>query len=506
MLNTFSAYSNNVQISNVRLTGQDTTNNFTMVEFDISWENSWRYSAGPANWDAAWVFVKYRVGSGGQWQHASLNNTGHTVCSGSAITNGFLNPGLPFNSSTNPSLGIFLYRSTPGSGTFLCPDVQLRWNYGINSVSDNAQVDIKVFAIEMVYIPSGSFYVGSGGSESGAFYKYPNTGTPYFISSENAITVGTGADNLFYPNQSGEAGDQDGPVPAVYPKGFNAFYAMKYEVSQQGYVDFLNTLTRIQQMARVEADISGTSVTNIWVMCNSASSFARSYIKCRPTIPPQPSRVAFLVDQNGNHIGDEETDGLNVACGLLSYGDLSAYLDWAALRLMTEFEFEKCGRGIEAPVPNEFAWGDNAYFPHSGVDNINMPTEVPTDPMSNVASYSNAGPLRVGIFARTNTDRPAAGAGYYGCMELNSNLLEIGANIGSAAGRAYTGNHGDGSLSADGKQNVAFWPDPVTAIGIFFRGGSYVSPADPLSGRKNAALLNGARNAAYGARGVRTAQ
>src|SRR5688572_2619558 len=84
--------SNNVQVSNVRLTGQNTTDDFTMVEFDITWENSWRYSAGPSNWDAAWIFVKYRIGPAGAWQHALLNNTGHTSCGGATITNGFLSP------------------------------------------------------------------------------------------------------------------------------------------------------------------------------------------------------------------------------------------------------------------------------------------------------------------------------------------------------------------------------------------------------------------------------
>ena len=53
--------SNNIQVSNVRLTNQNTTDDFTMVEFDISWENSWRYSGGPSNWDAAWIFIKYKI-------------------------------------------------------------------------------------------------------------------------------------------------------------------------------------------------------------------------------------------------------------------------------------------------------------------------------------------------------------------------------------------------------------------------------------------------------------
>ena len=128
LLVTQQALSNNVQVSNVRLTAQNTTDDFTMVEFDITWENSWRYSGGPSNWDAAWIFVKYRIGVAGAWQHALLNDTGHTGCGNATITNGLLSPGVPFHPTTNPSLGIFLYRSSAGTGTFSCQDVQLRWN------------------------------------------------------------------------------------------------------------------------------------------------------------------------------------------------------------------------------------------------------------------------------------------------------------------------------------------------------------------------------------------
>src|SRR5688572_1299590 len=188
MVITYQAWSNNIQVSNVRLTGQNTTSDFTMVEFDISWENSWRYDAGPANWDAAWIFVKYKIGPG-PWLHAWLNNTGHQVCASSTVANGLLTPGAPFNSTMNPVLGAFLYRSASGNGTFTCQDVQLRWNYGANGVADNAQVDIKVFAIENVYIPEGTFVIGSGGDEIGAFFT-AISGGPYTISSEALINVG----------------------------------------------------------------------------------------------------------------------------------------------------------------------------------------------------------------------------------------------------------------------------------------------------------------------------
>ncbi|MEI6436470.1 MAG: hypothetical protein WCP32_16710, partial [Bacteroidota bacterium] len=52
---------NNINVSNVKLTGQNTTDDFAMVQFDISWDNSWRAASAPYNWDAAWVFVKYRI-------------------------------------------------------------------------------------------------------------------------------------------------------------------------------------------------------------------------------------------------------------------------------------------------------------------------------------------------------------------------------------------------------------------------------------------------------------
>ena len=143
------------------------------------------------------MFVKYRIGTGA-YQHTWLNNTGHVNPTGSTIAAGLLDPALPYNQTTNPGIGVFIYRDANGTGTFSKTGVQLRWNYGANGVADNAIIDIRVYAIENVYVPQGSFYAGSGGTESNAFYKYPATTNPYQITSEGAITVGTAADNLYY--------------------------------------------------------------------------------------------------------------------------------------------------------------------------------------------------------------------------------------------------------------------------------------------------------------------
>jgi len=49
------AEGNNLRITNVAV--NQTTK---IVTFDISWDNSWRLAGAPTNWDAIWVFVKFR--------------------------------------------------------------------------------------------------------------------------------------------------------------------------------------------------------------------------------------------------------------------------------------------------------------------------------------------------------------------------------------------------------------------------------------------------------------
>ena len=50
------AQANGLRISNINLTGQNTTSNFILVQFDVTWDNAWRTASAPNNWDAAWVF------------------------------------------------------------------------------------------------------------------------------------------------------------------------------------------------------------------------------------------------------------------------------------------------------------------------------------------------------------------------------------------------------------------------------------------------------------------
>ena len=478
------AFANNVQISNVTITGAQPAEDYTLVQFDLSWENSWRLATAPANWDAVWVFVKYSNDAGSTWHHAYLNNAGNSTGTGTSATvqAGLLDEGTAFNAATNPALGAFMYRSTNGAGTFSVTDAQLRWNYGANGLSSTDIVQLKVFAVEMVYVPIADFSVGSGGTETSAFYKYPTTTNPYLIGSEDEITVGETADNLYYLSST-YGGDQAGPIPAAFPKGYAGFYCMKYEVSQQQYVDFLNTLTSTQATTRFS---------------NNDGNY----------------RHAISVSS-----GTYSTTNPYVACNYLSYMDGAAYADWSSLRPMTELEFEKACRGSESAVADEYAWGtttvaSSAYtLSNAGASNESIASNYSTT--AGNASYATTdgdinGPLRVGIFATAASSRVDAGASYYGIMELSGNLWERPVTLGNSTGRAFTGVNGNGVLSTDGHADISDWPGYDTsevtgATGAGMRGGSWNSAAASVcvSYRYYAASTATSRSSHYGARVLR---
>jgi formylglycine-generating enzyme required for sulfatase activity len=493
---------NNIQLSNITLTGQNTTSDFTMVQFNLTWENSWRVSSGPSNWDGAWVFVKYRVGTG-PWLHAFLNDTGHITGTGTAatITRGLNNTATAFHTTTNPAMGAFVHRSEDGAGAFTQTGLQLRWNYGANSIADGQAVDIKVFAVEMVYIPEGSFQVGDGTTTSvqGQF-RNGSTNTPLTIGSENALTLG-GTTNGYLANNNAigmwENDDFNNattkPLPAAFPKGFNAFYCMKYEISQQLWINFFNVLDITQKTNR---DITAGTF--------NSTGKASDAIVNRNNI----SWTSGDATLNGGTFG-------NVACNFLSWMDGAAFADWASLRPMTELEFEKACRGTLTPVENEFAWGTTSIIGATGISNIGANNEVASNSGANAVFNNNGnveGPLRVGSFATANSTRDLAGASYYGIMELSGNLWERPVSVGQATGRIFTAPiHGNGLLTNDGFCDIATWPGfdtgkVINAFGIGLRGGAWSHPSYLLlaSGRSYASDVAAERRTGTGFRAVRS--
>ena len=63
------AAANQIQVSQLTLLSISPGSHM-QVKFDLAWDNSWRCDqlgegrSAPGNWDAAWVFLKYRVSPG----------------------------------------------------------------------------------------------------------------------------------------------------------------------------------------------------------------------------------------------------------------------------------------------------------------------------------------------------------------------------------------------------------------------------------------------------------
>lgn len=490
---------NNIAIRNVMLTGNNITNHYTMIKFDLSWDNAWRVNAGPANWDAAWVFAKYRVQGETSWHHVTLHwvdgsgsGDGHIAPAGAAIASSNDN-------NAGGARGVFIYHNTDmPQGSVNYAGTQLRWDYGVDGVADASLVEVRVFAIEMVYVPQGSFYLGTGGAETGAFYTYPDTTQPYHVTSENAIPVGTTNGSLYY--KTVPYGDYGGPVPGAFPKGYAAFYCMKYELTQDQYVAFLNVLDSTQA---VNVGIGGNVVRNgitEWLTTNPLKP--GEYTTSNPYVP---ANIAFY--------------------------QLSAYMDWAALRPMTELEYEKACRGPVTPVHNEFAWGtpdmqgysngtvtDIHYrLTNAGTSNEVIDTNYSLGPGNAIWLHTALWSpyyyiTRAGAFAgsASNSGRATAGATYYGIMEMAGNMVEQVVSMGYPQGRAFTGAAGDGILDARGYTNESWSGGGAVFQGAGAKGGYYLSatPSDLMvSDRRTAsnyfAFLGGIFGA--GGRGVRTA-
>lgn len=595
-----SAKATNIQVSNVSLVNRNVGTKTTEIAFDLSWEQSWRYAplAGINNFDAAWVFVKYRLGgvdyqsgpgasslgtvvtvnttSGLRvgmpvwvhsgtgslpantlvsailsettfeisatptvslsnavvraerpWLHAWLGDSSdHTAGAGTPVTilAGLRQPGVAFDEATNPAMGVFIYRSDEGFGTVNLTQNRLQWRYGAQGISDDDIAEVQVYAVEMVQIPAGAFFVGDGSTATvRGHLRNGTTNTPLKLLSEGALTLGgTDSGNLANNNATGMATTDDyndgttQSLPAAYPKGFASIFAMKYEISQGQYVAFLNALNRQQQQVRTATALGAgtTTVTNRFVMSNTSSLENRNGIRVDGTIPAN-GRLTFYNDLNANGTPNEANDGQFVGCNFLSWADVAAYLDWAALRPMSELEFEKIGRGQLAAVANAYAWGNDKDTAAAAISNPGAANELVSTPGAN-AVYNNTsgaqGPIRVGAFARSETSRAESGATHWGVMELSGSLWERAVNLGSSAGRGFIGGHGDGLLIATGvdsnlygNPDVADWPG-VNGVGQAWRGGSWSTPnlALRLSDRHRAVQHVASRDAEAGGRGVRT--
>jgi len=421
------------------------------IEFKVAWDLSWH---NEINWDAAWVFAKDPA-------------NGHTHLkfreeSGVLVENHLSGqPGPGFDVSSD-QLGSFIFRneqtSERGNNNWT---VRLEWDYLASEYElQNLPESVSLYAIEMVYVPEGPFEAGDPLGKNGpdnAFFSLndDSTGT-YRVNSSEAISVCEGEGSLCYQNQygRGRGGDQMGPIPADYPNGYDAFYLMKYKMTQGQYAAMLNTLSDLQTANR--------------------AIFGSSAYEDRGTI----HRV------NGRYVAENP----NRACNYLGWEDGALFADWAGLRPYTELEYEKAARGSAPAVANEFAWG-TTYISHG--DTLFNPNGIMADledgdeyihgnanyrPQDRdfsvreenifIGGDGGIGPLRADIFETrahmidADNIREASGAGFYGALGMTGGLFERLVTVGNERGRAFTGSHGDGNINYSGYagNTLEDWP------------------------------------------------
>lgn len=426
-----------------------------------------------------------------RWSHMPISTTAadHGTRRGIEIT------------PSEDGLGVFIHRDQDCAfgEPLVLRDIRLRTSTRCNGLP----IKVWVAALEMVLIPEGEFHVGDPKGPDGptsCFYQSGVKGDDksYVIRSEAKIPVGTGPGELCWDNRN-QMGEYD-DIPAAYPKGYQSFYILKHQITQGEYCDFLNHLHSHQLTIRYPYGGQGDYRYTIY------KTTTRTRVCTRPERP----------------------------CNWVSWGDAAAYIWWAGLRPMTEFEYEKACRGTEPPVADEFAWGSTTLFEANvivgdesrrpivqGNANIGGPLRyfaggdegqgpVPDDSFHVTGFAPDAEATFPPNHARgTYTWREESGASFYCVMGLTGNLWEYVITVGTAQGRAFVGEYGTGNLDpkTGAPDRPSSWPG-ADHLGVGFRGGSWytVVEAGQVANRRFGSGLTGFSDRSHdtGFRAVRT--
>ena len=379
---------NNLAISGTTLYGATSAGlaniGFTIAENNVSTGVS---TNGGAYNTADWIFVKFSTAAGadGTWNHATL--TGGTVDAGATLA------------AATDNRGVFLNHTAVSA--YWTAGTTVTWNMAADGVA-LSKVRVKVFAISMVKVPTGSFVYNVANFGGSAANNY-NSGVQATISGPGT-TTGSGTNNL--PNGA----------PVGWPNGYNSFYIGRYEITQGQYADFLNAVH--SSTAAVYHYTGG--LANGHNMTNTGT---------------YPNKYA-AVDPNAakNYLAPWQTYG---------------YLSWAGLRPPTEMELEKASRDL-FPDARVYPWGDTppdtvTYAPPNEGGTLRRRY------MNFRGSGSGDGALGpvvdVGRYMSGDVYRSAAetGASPWGVADLSGSVFEIQFNC------SYAGVPANGS-------GTAYWP------------------------------------------------
>ena len=463
LVSTTPLFSSDIQVTNVIFSGApaDSTSQ-TFVFLTVTWKNSWR---NKSNHDAAWIFFKLRNQNDGRsYKPCPVKLTGHSL-----INNYERNDCLPSFFVPAHQAGVLVYPSSAIRG-----DVSWRIKVAVDSrlirgIDFQNIVFASAYAIEMVKVPSGSFYAGDESEylqkNASAFYE-AGSKKRFLIKSEDEFQVGSEDGSLNYEikDMPQYRGDVKGPVPDTFPKGFQEFYIMKYEVTMGQYTDFLNALSN--QPSAFRANFGG-----------------KQY---------QSGRGGIAIEN-----GVYTCRAVHSPANYISWDDGCAFADWAGLRPFTELEYEKAARGTVSAVASDFPWGTSSF--------------------GKIARhYSKDGELvfdhRLSEADLNQSQLDLVGASYFWVMDLSGSLWERVVTIGSEKGRSFKGTHGDGVLDQFGNATNDDWPDEQEG-GFGYRGGgtydfgmAFGPNYAEVGSRNFGAWGDGPRSVAYGFRAALTAQ
>ena len=401
VLAVINANANNMLVQNVTTLNDNPTAKTVQVQFDLSWDNSWRDSI---NWDAAWIFLKFKDANG-LWQHAKLN------------TNGFQNGSGTSNTLkvTSDNVGAWVYRDTRGSGTFNSTTMQLQWNYGMSGLTKVTGLEVRVFAVEMVYVPEGDFNCAktfNTNTYTSNSFNAPGNNFPVINSKLTpSLTYNDGTTATF--RIKGDAGidtDNNGVIDnTTYPNGYRAFYCYKYELTEQQFADFFNTLTT-------------TQITNLGFATNGIKLNNGQYFSSTPN-------KAYV---------NNKSDTINS-----NTKRFLAFADWSGVRPMSFLEFNKASYGPLQPIYNQ-SFGYNCCnhgYVAWGTSN--------TGPV-NFASTATT----VGYAAGATSSRAYAGASYFGILELTGSATEPVVKMNYTS---FNTTNGNGFLLSTGISDISNW-------------------------------------------------
>ena len=274
------------------------------------------------------------------------------------------------------------------------------------------------------------------------------------------------------------------PLPSSYPSGVRGFYAMKYELTQEQYVSFLNQLPRPAQYERtIGGYLDKLSEGDYVFGADRSRASHRNGIVLHERTVNNGLPYVFACDLNRSDLANGLSDGQSLSCNYLSVGDLLSYAEWSGLRPLSELEYEKMCRGYYPGLPlgGEYAWEGTSSVKLSGISGGGTERESVNGSGDNV-NVDNAlgGPVRAGLFVRGD-DRHTTGISFWGISDLSGNVSEIYCNAEVYGRQLKRGVHGSGEVEENGDAKVVEtdWPRVVSAYGV--RGGDFQSPLSCLS-------------------------